>query len=171
MVCWGDSNRSVLVRVPLGWIAKTQMIKDANPQERGEVPYIPGKQTAEFRVPDGSADLYHVMAGIILAAKDGILATDSIEKAKNLYVNVNIFHKENAHILERLVALPASCSHSADYLEKDRAFYEQNGVFPTGTINQFIKKLKSYDDEKLSEKLYGNNEEIRKLVDQYMHCM
>jgi glutamine synthetase len=38
MVCWGDSNRSVLVRVPLGWIAKTNMIKDANPQERGNVP-------------------------------------------------------------------------------------------------------------------------------------
>ncbi len=61
MVCWGDSNRSVLVRVPLGWIAKTSMIKNANPQERGEVPYVTGKQTAEFRVPDGSADLYHFL--------------------------------------------------------------------------------------------------------------
>jgi glutamine synthetase len=42
-ICWGDRNRSVLVRVPLGWVAKTRMIKHANPQETGEVPYIPGK--------------------------------------------------------------------------------------------------------------------------------
>ena len=49
------------------------MIKDANPQEKGSVPYIPGKQTVEFRVPDGSPDLYHLMAGLILAAKEGLL--------------------------------------------------------------------------------------------------
>jgi glutamine synthetase len=171
MVCWGDSNRSVLVRVPLGWIAKTHMIKDANPQERGDVPYIPGKQTVELRVPDGSADLYHLLSGMIMAAKDGILSENSLQRAKDLYVNVNIFHKENENILKRLVALPASCSQSADYLEKDRKFYEQNGVFPSGTIDQFIKKLKSYEDENLSEKLFGNENEIKKLVDKYLHCM
>ena len=171
MICWGDSNRSVLVRVPLGWIAKTHMIKNANPQERGDVPYIPGKQTVELRVPDGSADLYHLMAGMIMAAKDGILSDNSLEKAKDLYVNVNIFHKENASILSRLKALPASCSQSADCLEKDRKFYEQNGIFPAGTIDNFIKKLKNYQDENLSEKLFGNEAEIKKLVDFYLHCM
>ena len=100
MVCWGDSNRSVLIRVPLGWIDKTNMIKDANPQERGIVPYIPGKQTVEFRVPDGSADLYHLLAGMILAAKEGILSNTSLEKANELYVDVNIF--EEKHILHMI---------------------------------------------------------------------
>ncbi|MCD4791758.1 MAG: glutamine synthetase family protein [Bacteroidales bacterium] len=171
MVCWGDSNRSVLVRVPLGWIAKTSMIKDANPQERGEVPYVEGKQTAELRVPDGSADLYHLIAGMILAAKEGIQNSVSLKSAEQLYVNVNIFDKEHKNILDSLVALPTSCSQSADYLEKDRAFYEKNNIFPKGTIDTFIKKLKSYNDKDMSERLYGKKDEIKKLVDKYIHCM
>jgi glutamine synthetase len=171
MVCWGDSNRSALVRVPLGWLKKTEMIKDANPQERGVVPYVTGKQTAEFRVPDGSADLYHLLAGLILAAMEGILNPDAIKKAEELYVNVNIFNDKQKHILEKLVALPASCSKSADYLEIERKFYESDGIFPSGTINTFIKKLKSYNDERLSEELFGKNDKIKDLVDKYIHCM
>ena len=171
MICWGDSNRSVLVRVPLGWIAKTSMIKDANPQERGEVPYVEGKQTAELRVPDGSADLYHLIAGMILAAKEGLQNTESLKRAEKLYVNVNIFDKKHKNILNSLIALPTSCSQSADFLEKDRAFYEKDNIFPKGTIDIFIEKLKSYKDEKLSEELFGKKEKIKELVDKYIHCM
>ncbi|MEN8201508.1 MAG: glutamine synthetase family protein [Bacteroidota bacterium] len=171
MVCWGDSNRSVLIRVPLGWIAKTNMIKDANPQERGEVPYISGKQTVEFRVPDGSADIYHLMAGIILAAKKGLLSSDSIKRAKELYVDCNIFKPEHKDVLDQLKALPASCFESAEYLEKDASFYQKDAVFPKGTIESFVNKLKAYDDEDLSELLFNKTEEVKKLVDQYLHYM
>ncbi len=31
--------------------------------------------------------------------------------------------------------------------------------------------LKGYEDEDLSERLYGKQEEIQKLVDQYLHHM
>lgn len=171
MVCWGDSNRSVLIRVPLGWIAKTNMIKDANPQERGEIPYIPGKQTVEFRVPDGSADLYHLIAAMIMAVKKGLRDEKSIQQAEELYVNVNIFKNENKHILNKLAALPDSCSKSADYLQRDRAFYEEGGIFPKGTIDNFIKKLKDYQDEKMSEELFGDKEKTKEIVDKYFHCM
>ncbi|MDF1576412.1 MAG: glutamine synthetase family protein [Bacteroidales bacterium] len=171
MVCWGDSNRSVLVRVPLGWIAKTSMIKDANPQERGEVPYISGKQTVEFRVPDGSADLYHLMAAIILASKEGLLHEDSLQRAKDLYIDVNIFRTEHKDILDRLVALPASCYESAQSLEKEADFYKKDGVFPEGTVKSFVDKLKAFDDRKLSERLYNKTGEVKKLVDEYLHCM
>ena len=171
MVCWGDSNRSVLVRVPLGWIARTNMIKDANPQERGDVPYIPGKQTVEFRVPDGSADLYHLMAGLILAAKEGLQSPDSLKRAEELYINVNIFKPENKNILDNLVALPASCEDSASCLEEDFASYTRGGVFPEGSIRSFIQKLKAYEDGGLSERLFNKPEEIRELVDRYLHCM
>ncbi len=171
MICWGDSNRSVLVRVPLGWIAKTNMIKDANPQERGEVPYIKGKQTAELRVPDGSADLYHLIAGMILAAKEGLLDENSLEKSKELYVNVNIFNPEHKNILAKLHALPSSCFDSAVELKNDRKIYEENGVFPSGIIDEVIEKLQSYNDKNLSEELFGNKDEIKKLVDKYLHCM
>ncbi|MEN8156507.1 MAG: glutamine synthetase family protein [Bacteroidota bacterium] len=171
MICWGDSNRSVLVRVPLGWIAKTNMIKDANPQERGEVPYIPGKQTVEFRVPDGSADLYHLMAGLILATKEGLLSKEALQRAKDLYINVNIFDAKNRAILDRLKSLPATCYESADCLAEDAGFYTKEGVFPEGVIKSFVEKLKAYDDQKLSERLYNKKEEVKKLVDQYLHCM
>lgn len=171
MVCWGDSNRSVLVRVPLGWIAKTNMIKDANPQERGDVPYIPGKQTVEFRASDGSADLYHLMAGLILAAKEGLLAEDSLEKANKTYVNVNIFDKKHKDLYNSLDSLPNSCYSSALCLEKDSDFYQKEGVFPKGTIDGFVEKLKNYKDKDLSERLYKNTESIKELVDTYIHCM
>ncbi len=170
MVCWGDSNRSVLVRVPLGWIAKTNMIKDANPQEKGTVPYIPGKQTVEFRAPDGSADMYHLIAGLILAAKEGILAKDSLEKADKLYVNVNIFDDEHKDLYNSLSSLPNSCHESAEYLKKDSKFYQKDGVFPKGTIDGFVDKLTKLDDKNLSERLYNKKDEIKKLVDKYIHC-
>ncbi|HKJ06148.1 MAG TPA: glutamine synthetase family protein [Flavobacteriaceae bacterium] len=171
MVCWGDSNRSVLVRVPLGWIAKTSMVKDANPQEKAPIPYIPGKQTVEFRAPDGSADLYHLMAGLILAAKEGVLSEKSLKEAEKMYVNVNIFDDKHKDLYNSLNSLPASCFESAEYLEKDSKFYEANGIFPKGTIEGFVKKLKSFDDKNMSEKLFNNHEEIRKMVDEYIHHM
>ena len=171
LVCWGDSNRSVLVRVPLGWIAKTNMIKDSNPQERGEVPYISGKQTIEFRAPDGSSDLYHLMAALILAAKEGILSNTSLDEASKLYVNVNVFEPENKDLFNSLKSLPKSCYESAKYLETDSAFYQKDNIFPKGTIDGFIDKLKKFDDKDLSERLYNKKEEIKIVVDKYIHCM
>ena len=171
MICWGDTNRSVLMRVPLGWVAKTQMIKDANPQERGEVPYISGKQTVEFRAPDGSADLYHLAAGMILAAKEGLQSGDALDRAAELYVDVDIFNPEHAAIFDKLQSLPTSCYESAGYLEADAEFYTREGVFPSGTIESFVKRLKGYDDRELSERLYQKTEETMQVVQQYLHCM
>ena len=170
-VCWGDSNRSVLVRVPLGWIAKTNMIKDANPQEKGSVPHILGKQTVELRSPDGSADLYHLMAGIILAAKAGILEENSLKKATKTYVNFNIFADKHKDFFNSLKSLPTSCFESAEYLEKDSSFYQNEGVFPEGTINGFVKRLKDFDDKNINERLFNDHVEIKKLVDKYIHHM
>ena len=170
MICWGDSNRSVLVRVPLGWVAETSMIKDANPQQTAAIPYIPGKQTVEFRVPDGSADLYHLLAGMLIAAKRGLLDDKALEKAERLYVNVNVFAPENNAILGRLDHLPRSCFESAEVLEKQRAVFEADGIFPKGTIDRFIRVLKGYEDRDLSERLFGKTEEIAKLVEAYIHC-
>jgi glutamine synthetase len=147
------------------------MIKDANPQERGEVPYIPGKQTVEFRVPDGSADLYHLMAGIILASKEGLLSKDSLKRANDLYINVNIFNPKHKTVLDRLKALPTSCYESAEYLENDADFYQRGEVFPKGTLDSFIERLKAFDDQELGESLFNKTEEVKKLVDRYLHCM
>ena len=63
-VCWGDRNRSVLVRVPLGWTAKTDMCALANPLEGQSHFDTTQKQTVEMRSPDGSADLYQLPAAM-----------------------------------------------------------------------------------------------------------
>ena len=51
-VCWGDRNRSVLVRVPLGWAAKKDMCVLANPLESESHYDTTQKQTVEMRSPD-----------------------------------------------------------------------------------------------------------------------
>ena len=170
-ICWGDSNRSVLVRVPLGWIADTSMIKDANPQETGTIPYIPGKQTIELRSGDGAADLYHYLAGIVIAVQHGLEMPNALDIAKKLYMSVNIFDDKNKDKLKKLDCLPNSCSESADRLNEKREYFEKNGIFPPTVINRFIKHLKSYNDKNLSEQLYGKDDEIKILVDKYLHYM
>ncbi|MFH1320219.1 MAG: glutamine synthetase family protein [Bacteroidota bacterium] len=176
-ICWGDGNRSVLVRIPLGWVAKTSMIKDANPKETRKISYIPGKQTIEFRAPDGSADVYGLLAGITIAAQHGLEMKDALMKAEDLYVDVNIFKKEKRagancrSSLESLECLPSSCWESADCLNEKRKYFEKNNIFPKGTINNIIEKLRSYDDKELSEHLYGKDDEIRKIVNEHLHCM
>jgi len=57
------------------------------------------------------------------------------------------------------------------YLDSEADFYQRDGVFPEGTIENFIKKLKAFDDQSLSERLFNKTEEVKKLVDQYLHCM
>ena len=170
-ICWGDRNRSVLVRVPLGWIADTSMIKDANPQEKGPIPYVPGKQTVELRSGDGSANIYLFMAGIIVAAQHGLQMSNALEIAQKLYMDVNIFHEEHKDKLARLEKLPACCWESADKLIEKREYFEKNGIFPAGLLDQVAKKLKSFEDKNLSEKLYGKDDEIRELVMKHLHCM
>lgn len=170
-ICWGDRNRSVLVRVPLGWHGAKDMIKDANPGVCDEIPDPGEKQTIEVRSPDGSADLYGLMAALVVAAQHGIEMVDALERADKLYVGVNIFREEHREEMERLDSLPASCVESAEALEAKREVFEKDGVFPASLINSVIKRLKSYNDRDLSEKLYGKKEEIGKLVEKYLHCM
>lgn len=168
-ICWGDRNRSVLVRVPLGWTGKVNMTFDANPLEKPYALNACGKQTVELRSPDGSADIYLLMAGILVAGRHGFEIKNSLELAEKLYVNVNIFKDENKEKAKSLKQLPSSCDEAADELAKSRAIFEKNKIFPAGTIDDQIKQLKSYNDRDLSEKLYGKNDEIRKLVDTYLH--
>jgi glutamine synthetase len=69
-----------------------------------------------------------------------------------------------------LPQLPASCWQSAESLLKDREIYQKDGVFPPIVIDKIAEKLKSYNDKDLSEKLHDKKEEIKKLIDEYLHC-
>ncbi|HOB07710.1 MAG TPA: glutamine synthetase family protein [Methanoculleus sp.] len=168
-VCWGDRNRSVVIRVPLGWIGADGMTRDANPAEKGHVRDRPSKQTFEYRVADGSADLYLTVAGLIVASLHGIEMPDALEAAERLYVRGNIFSPAFKERLAEFRHLPASCVESAGALEAKRAIFEKYGIFPPGMIDSRIAALKAFDDLGLSERLYGNKEAIRELVNEFLH--
>lgn len=169
-VCWGDRNRSVLVRVPLGWTAKTDMCALANPLEGQSHFDTTQKQTVEMRSPDGSADLYQLLAGLAVACRHGFEMSDALEVAEKTYVNVNIHQKENADRLEALAQLPDSCAASADCLKRQRAVFEQYNVFSPAMIDGIITRLRSYDDRTLRADLEGKQDAMLALVKKYFHC-
>ncbi|MBI9068061.1 MAG: glutamine synthetase [Salinivirgaceae bacterium] len=169
-ICWGDRNRSVLVRVPLGWLGDLDMLRIENPKENEDSNQVISKQTAELRSGDGSADIFHYIAGIIIAAQHGLEMKNGLAIADKLYIDVNIFDPKHKDKKDQLDSLPASCWESAIELEKKREIFEKNQIFPKGVIDRFIDMLKSYNDEKLSEELYGKHEDIAQLVEKYIHC-
>lgn len=169
-ICWGDRNRSVLVRVPLGWAAKTDMCALANPLEPASHYDTSQKQTVEMRSPDGSADLYQLLAGLAVACRHGFEIDDALEIAEKTYVNVNIHKEENQDRLKTLDQLPDSCAASAARLRQQRAVFEKYNVFSPSMIDGIIHKLESYDDASLRKDLENNPEEMLKLVNTYFHC-
>jgi glutamine synthetase len=169
-ICWGDRNRSVLVRVPLGWGSKHSMITDANPVEKETEKGFTSRQTVEFRCPDGSADVYLLCAGLAVAARHGLEMKNALEFAEKTYVDVNIFEDKYKSRVSELQQLPFSCWHSSEFLEKQRKVYEEYDVFPPMIIDGIIRKLRSYNDADLRESIKDNEKEIMKLVNTYLHC-
>ena len=169
-ICWGDRNRSVLVRVPLGWTAKSDMCQIANPLEKPHDYDTSQKQTVEMRSPDGSADVYELIAGLVVACRYGFELENALEIAEKTYVNVNIHKKENEHKLKDLAQLPDSCAASADCLERQRAIFESRGVFSPAMIDGILKALRAFDDRTLREDIGNDRERMLELVHRYFHC-
>ena len=170
-VCWGDRNRSVLVRVPLGWTTgANEMVKDANPLEKVSHVDHSVKQTVEFRCPDGSADIYLLLAGLAVAARHGFEMENGLDYAKERYVDVNIFDETNKGVVARLSQLPTSCVESADFLQKQRAVFEEYGVFAPRLIDGTIEMLRKYNDRTLRRDIGEHSEKIMELVNRYFYC-
>ncbi|MEG1544779.1 MAG: glutamine synthetase family protein [Tannerellaceae bacterium] len=169
-ICWGDRNRSVLVRVPLGWASRNDMASLANPLEMDSHYDTTQKQTVEMRSPDGSADLYQLLAGLCVACRYGFELPDALDIAEKTYVNVNIHKEENKDRLTTLSQLPDSCAASADYLEQQRAIFEAYHVFSPMMIDGILAKLRSYNDASLRADLSSNAEGMQELVTRYFHC-
>ncbi|MDP2235050.1 MAG: glutamine synthetase family protein [Bacteroidales bacterium] len=169
-ICWGDRNRSVLVRVPLGWTNERDMISDANP---GELPVnldFSQKQTVEFRAPDGSADIYLLMAGLTVAARHGFEMENALAFAEKTYVDVNIFEEANKKRQAELQKLPASCVESAEALILHKEIYQKYNIFPESILNFIVAHLKKFDDRNLRAELGNDEKKILDLVSQYFHC-
>ena len=169
-ICWGVRNRSVLVRVPLGWTSKKDLSCQANPKEKASNYDTTQKQTVEMRSPDGSADIFLLLAGLAVAFRHGFENPESLEIAAKTYVNVNIHKDENKAILDSLNVLPDSCAASADCLEAQRSFYEADGVFAPAMIDGLIASLRKFNDRTLRADIGNDQAKILELVDKYFHC-
>ena len=169
-ICWGDRNRSVLVRVPLGWTAKKDMCAAVNPMERAREIDTTLKQTVEMRSPDGSADIYQLLAGLAVACRHGFEVENALEIADRCYVDVNIHQAEHQDRLKNLAQLPDSCMASAQCLKAQRAVFEQYNVFSPNMIDGIIRKLEAYNDGSLRQELANDPEAMLQLVNTYFHC-
>lgn len=169
-ICWGDRNRSVLVRVPLGWSTPTNMINQVNPQEKGGNVDFSEKQTVEFRSPDGSADIYMLLAGLTIAAREGFEMDNALEIATKTYVDINIFEDEHKDKLASLEHLPASCVESADMLNQQKDFYLKDDVFPETLLNRLLSQLKKFDDKGLINKIQNDDDKVMDLVEKHFNC-
>ena len=169
-ICWGDRNRSTLVRVPLGWSGSADMAHIANPLEKKEKRDFSFKQTAEFRCPDGSADIYLLLAGLTVAARHGLTSKDSLKYAEKTYVDINIFDDENKEKANSLDVLPTSCVQSAQELKRQRDIYLKHGVFTEDLIDEIIDRLTAFNDKNLRKEVEKDEEKMLDLVDQYFYC-
>lgn len=163
-ICWGDRNRSVLIRVPLSGHGVEEMVKDANPSEIIEHQEYINSQTVELRSPDGSANVHQLLAGMTVAALFGLESFESLDVANKLYVSVD------ASSIKHLKQLPKSCYEAAEMLLKDREIYERNSVFPPGMIDKIASDLQAFNDQDLSERMFGNADALKKIVDRFIHC-
>ncbi len=168
-ICWGDRNRSTLVRVPLGWEMTKNMVGNANPQEKApDTVKYPNKQTAELRSPDGSANVYLLIAGMCVAARHGLEMENALKYAEERYSAVNIFTDAIKGVEYK--QLPTSCDEAADALEEQRAIYEKYNVFSPALIDGTKKMLKAYNDKNLRKEMDNKPQELFQLVQKYFHC-
>ncbi len=149
-ICWGERNRSSLIRVPLDFRTGERMDRAMNPGEKGDYPEGLQRGTVEYRSPDGSAFSQPLLAAVALCVLDGLRSDDSAELAARLEVESNIFADDELRgSLERL---PASAVAAAASLRQHRAFFEQGG-FPVEIIDLVLGKLEGEADEGLSARL------------------
>jgi len=153
-VCWGERNRLALIRIPLWWDFK-----------KNDEEVDPCKRTFEFRAPDPSANAHLLFAGIAVAARYGLAnSEESLRIAEELHV------ERAGKGRARLRPLPQSCNESAANLRKDRKYYEADGAFPKAVIDGTIRKLESYNDGGLVQKLRSQPKKIEELMQRYLHC-
>jgi glutamine synthetase len=171
-ICWSDSNRSSMIRVPLGWSKTKNLASYVNPGINFDPLEIASMQTVEIRTPDGSANAHLLLAGLTLAADWGLTNDKSLELAKKLYVEGNIF--KDKKLLEGLPVLPSTCSASADILQLKRSEYERENIFTPSIIDYTINSLKAEKDVNLHKKLSklkgsAKKKFINKLVQKDLH--
>ena len=150
-ICWSAGNRLALIRIPLWW----------NFRKKNEVKSL--EATFEYRAPDAFSNAHLLFAGMALAVNYGLRnPEEALKIAEKTLIDVSDKRK-------RLRVLPLSCSESAKELNKDRKFYEAEGVFPKKIIDKTLEKLRSYKDKNLRQSLANKPEEVEEMLKHYLH--
>ncbi|MDY7107099.1 MAG: type I glutamate--ammonia ligase [Planctomycetota bacterium] len=119
------ANRSAAIRVPRYAVA-------------------PDDKRIEYRPPDGTANIYLMLAAMLMAGLDGIGRT--IDPAAHEFgpFDVDIARQDEA-LREKILALPRSLGDALDALEADHAFLCAGGVFPEAFIHAWIAEKRARD--------------------------
>jgi len=122
-VCWGQINRSALIRIPR---------------------YSPGREQAtrlELRCPDPSCNPYLAFATMLWAGLDGI----ERELEPPPPVEENVYHFDDAKLRELDIAtLPSTLKEAIDELEKDEVLRQALGEH---AYHAFVRAKKAEWDE------------------------
>ena len=142
-ICWGESTRKAVIRIP-------EVIDNTS-------------GTIEFRTADPTAVVHLLLAGLTIAAESGLGDDNSLETAEKLHTT------EEEIKSKKLPLLPQSCREAAEELEKDRDYYEKDGIFPPELIDSIIIELKSHEDEDILRHPAENREKVKHLIEKYIY--
>jgi glutamine synthetase len=171
-ICWSEMNRSALIRVPLGWRGIANLASRANPLQKEEYTEDESVQTIEFRAPDGTADIYLLLAGFAVAARTGLLSDDVFDIVENTRVTGNVFDESEQY--ETLAQLPQSCYESAGALLKQAHLYLEHDVFQQRVIDFAVERLMLENDQNLFKQItkMSNKEKLieqRRIMHRVLH--
>jgi len=162
-VCWGYSNRSALIRVPLGWRNLDNLAMKVNPQQRLRADLQDSRQTVELRSADGSANTHMLLAAMTTAVLWAFRNPGkSLKLAKENFVAGNI-HNE-PELEEKLTDIATSCVETAEKLDENRSYYERDGYFTATLIDKVIELLKAENDSGLNKKIMSLPEEDGRML-------
>lgn len=168
-VCWSDCNRSVMVRVPLGWAGLDNLAARLNPPGKNRPAHMDDCQTVELRTADGSAMVHLLMAGIAMAVQWGLTHEESLQIADRMYVPGS-----GVCPVQELPPLPRSCAESARNLRQKRELYEREDIFPAALVEYAAELLEAEDDEEMNHRLANmpaddRLRETRKIMHKDLH--
>jgi glutamine synthetase len=171
-VCWSNSNRSALIRVPLAWTKNNNLAMQINPQQKEALQHNESLQTVELRSPDGSANVHLLLSGIAMAAEWGLTnQKEALTLTETSHVSVNIHSNPN---LQDLAELATSCVESSEMLLQHRVLYERDKMFPSGVIDYVADVLQKENDKNLNKRLMAmpedeKNTEARRIMHRHIH--
>lgn len=146
LICWSDTDRSALVRVPLAWDCGVDIACLVNPEEPVDGSLTRRHQTVEWRLPDGSAHIHLLLAGLAVAAEWGLTNSESLTLAEATRVPAASHDMAGAGLRHELGSLPSDCEAAARLLLEHRDLYEAGGVFAPPVIDHLVRLLRRESD-------------------------